>query len=271
MSWFKKLIGASVLSSLFFIAPERAIAEACVSCALFNTGGYNLYSLGQNMNSLSSCLPAVTYQPQTMVVPVYLSNPSLFLSSFQSPTYWGGSCGTFTQSCGGFYDTIGLNGYGTSQTTPLINSQLLQLIQNQNILLSQLNNPYSTNPYYGGGSSYVTPTYPNYPIYPSYPSYPSYPNYPIVPTPPLVTTTPSYPYDNTVPYPTTPGLPYGGCDNITVPCPQPGVNTYTNPSVGGGTSTNPFIPSGPSYAPNLGYDSVPPNHYQVPRGVRRFR
>lgn len=256
MNWIKKILGASILTSLFFIAPETAQAEMCVSCGLINTGGYNLYSLGQNMGSLSQCLPATT----PMVVPTYLSNPSAFLSSFSTPTYsWGGNCGTFTQSCGSTYDTVGWNGCGTLPVMPSVNNQLMQLIAYQTSILNQYSNPYSggyfpgTNP---GGPITIQP-YPLPTVYNPYNPYnPGLPG----------TTPPILPYDNSVPFPTSPGLTYGGCDNITVMCPQPGVNPYYPP---GGT-TNP-TPYEPTYDPNVGTGSVPPNLYQIPRGFRTHR
>lgn len=264
MNWFKKIIGASILTSLFFLAPETAKAEVCVLCGVMNTGGYNLYSLGQSMNSLSSCLP----QAQ---VPTYLSNPGAFLFSLSpSPSVsWGGGCGTFTQNCNSCYSNVGLNGYGNYSTTPLVNSQLIQLINYQNLLLNQIALGNSSNPMYSQNPVY--PSYPSYPSSPTYPSYPTYPISPVGPSPSVVPAFPSYPYDNSSPYPTTPGLPYGGCDNITVMCPQSGINTFENTFPGtnnSGPSTVPFVPSAPTYNPDIGYGSLPPNHTQIPRGLK---
>jgi hypothetical protein len=258
MNWFKKILSASILTSLFFLAPETAQAETCIACGLMNTGGYNLYSLGQSMNSLSSCLPSV---------PIYLSNPTAFLFSAAPTLSWGGGCGSFTQSCTPSYDSVGFNGYGSYSATPVINSQLLQLINYQNLLMNQVTS----------GPSTLYPQYPTYPSYPSYPSYPTYPTYPVYPSSPvgsnpsIVPAFPTSPYDNSAPFPTTPGVAYGGCDNITVMCPQSGVNTFENTfpvSSNPGTSTVPYVPSVPIYNPDIGYGSLPPNHYQIPRGLK---
>lgn len=289
MNWIKKIIGASVLTSLFFIAPPEAFAETCGGCGLYNTGGYNLYVLGQNLNSVATCAaPMAVSTP--MVVPTYLSNPSAYLSSFATPTFYGspsfamgGGCGTFTQSCGSCYDTLGLGGYGTLPMQPSIDSQLLQLISYQNGVLNQLNNPLL-------GTYPSTPSYPNYsynpyyppmnPISPIAPYYP--PTGPISPTPysPIAPymppTTPVSPYDNSLPFPTTPSLPYGGCDNITVMCPQSGVNTFENTfpngsGSGGSGGSNPDLVPLPSYQPSIGAGSLPPNYYQIPRGLKAHR
>jgi len=279
MSWIKKIIGASVLTSLFFIAPEKALAETCGSCGLYNTGGYNLYVLGQNLNSVATCaMPTQVVTP--MAVPVYLSNPTGYLSSFTGS----GGCGTFTQSCGSCYDTLGLGGYGTLPTTPSIDSQLFQLISYQNVLLNQMNNPML-------GSYPVAPavTYPNYPYNPYNPYNPYIPvspyQSPITPTPPYIPTTPAIPpvtnpFDNSVPFPTTPSLPYGGCDNVTVMCPQPGVNTFENTFPGGSGSssgsgsiggTDPNLVPVPTATPSISAGSLPSNQYQIPRGFRTHR
>jgi hypothetical protein len=278
MSWIKKIIGASILTSLFFIAPEKALAESCGGCGLYNTGGYNLYVLGQNLNSVATCaMPTQVASP--MVVPVYLSNPSGYLSSFTGS----GGCGSFTQSCGSCYDTLGFGGYGTLPMTPSIDSQLFQLISYQNVLLNQLSNPVL-------GSYPTTPSvYPNYPYNPYVPPVspfntgsPYSPIAPYIPTNPSISTGPSippvtYPYDNSVPFPTTPSLPYGGCDNITVMCPQSGVNTFENtfPGGSGGSGsvggTVPDLVPLPTYTPSIGSGSLPSNQYQIPRGLRRHR
>ncbi|NBX77065.1 MAG: hypothetical protein EBQ92_10960 [Proteobacteria bacterium] len=270
MSWIKKIIGASVLTSLFFIAPEKALAETCVSCGLYNTGGYNLYVLGQNLNSVVSCaMPTQVASP--MVVPVYLSNPTGYLSSFTGS----GGCGTFTQSCGSCYDTLGFGGYGTLPMTPSIDSQLFQLISYQNVLLNQLSNPVL------GSYPTLPTTYPNYsynpsvpPVYPFNPFNPYSPVGPYLPSGPTIPSIPTNPYDNSIPFPTTPSLPYGGCDNVTVMCPQPGVNTFENTFPGGsgssgGTVTD-LVPL-PTYTPSIGAGSLPSNQYQIPRGLRRHR
>jgi hypothetical protein len=201
-----------------------------------------------------------------MVVPVYLSNPSGYLSSFTGS----GGCGSFTQSCGSFYDTLGFGGYGTLPMTPSIDSQLFQLISYQNVLLNQLSNP-------------VLGSYPTAPsVYPNYPFNPGGPYSPIapyIPTSPTIPSIPSAtnPYDNSVPFPTTPSLPYGGCDNITVMCPQSGVNTFENtfPGGSGGSGsvggTVPDLVPLPTYTPSIGSGSLPSNQYQIPRGLRRHR
>ncbi|NBT59954.1 hypothetical protein EBT16_14355, partial [bacterium] len=208
----------------------------------------------------------------SMVVPVYLSNPSAYLSSFATPTFYSspslsgvGNCGTFTQSCGSCYDTLGMSGYGTLPMTPSIDSQLLNLISYQNVLL---------------GSFPTTPTYPNYsynplipPVYPPlFP--PTNPTFPITPNPYFPPLTPVSPYDNSVPFPTTPSLTYGGCDNITVMCPQPSVNTFENTFPGGSGSsggTSPDLVPLPTYQPSIGTGSLPPSYYQIPRGLKAHR
>lgn len=280
MSWFKKIIGASILTSLFFLAPETVQAEMCGSCGLYNTGGYNLYSFGQNLNNVATaCAPTVT----AVAVPLYLSQPANYLFA-SSPSFyntgsagWGGSCGTFTQSCGSCYDTMGMGGYGSYSGNSLVDVQLLNLISYQGSLLNQINNPLlPSNPY--SPISPYNPYNPYNPVNPMNPYFPVTPN-PITsgPTPPG-TITYTNPYDNSVPFPTTPSLSYGGCDNITVMCPQPGIQTYTNtppsspiyqPTLTGGTTT--VSPYSPSYVPTTGSGALPPNRYQVPRGFTTHR
>ncbi|NDG27880.1 MAG: hypothetical protein EB120_11985, partial [Proteobacteria bacterium] len=245
MNWFKKIIGATILTSLFFIAPEQAQAEMCSSCGLYNTGGYNLYSFGQNLNSIASACAPVTVPIQ---VPVYLSNPTQYLFSFSSPTFtssspsygWGGGCGTFTQSCGSCYDSVGLGGYGSYSGVNPVDIQLLNLITYQNGILNQLSNPVipglGTGPTYPNPYSPISPVGPSPfypPVYPPvYPTDPYNPGNPITSLPIGLGTGPTspVPYDNTIVPPSSNPLPYGGCDNITVMCPQPGIQTYTNPS-----------------------------------------
>jgi hypothetical protein len=285
MSWLKKIIGASILTSLFFIAPETVQAEICGTCGLYNTGGYNLYSFGQNLNTVATaCAPTAT----AVAVPVYLSQPVNYLFA-SSPSFyttgasgWGGGCGTFTQSCGSCYDTMGMSGYGSNPGNGLVDIQLLNLISYQGGLLNQLSNPYTSigtgpvspyNPY-----SPIAPSIPFSPYNPYIPYNPLIPN-PITSGPTLPgTVTSSNPYDNSIPFPTTPSLSYGGCDNITVMCPQPGIQTYTNtptgptiytPSISGGTPT--VSPNSPSYVPTTGSGALPPSRYQVPRGFTTHR
>lgn len=269
MNWLKKLIGASILSSLLIIAPERAQAEMCVSCGLYNTGGYNLYSFGQSMNSLASCampvnVTAIPVSP-ALVVPSYLSNPTGFLNSFATPSYasfpsssFGGGCGTFTQSCGSSYDTLGFAGCGTLPMVPSIDSQLLNLINTQNILLTQLSNPFSTSPF---GTSPYSGGFPGYGGYSTPPGGFFPPSMPF-PSSPITS------YDNSIPFPTTPSLPYGGCDNITVMCPQPGVNSFENTFPGGSPGATPGFPQ---FSPELGVGSLPPDQNLIPRGFKAHR
>lgn len=272
MNWLKKLIGASIFCGLLLVAPKKSQAESCISCGLYNTGGYNLYSFGQSMNSLASCAVPMTVTAipvsTALVVPSYLSNPTGFLNSFASPSYtsvpsysYGGSCGTFTQSCGSSYDTLGFAGCGTLPMTPSIDTQLIQLLNTQNILLTQLSNPLFNSPYG------MPPSYGSLPGYGGLPGYGTNPGGFFPPSIPFPSS-PITSYDNSIPFPTTPSLPYGGCDNITVMCPQPGVNSFDNTFPGG----NPGIPpSFPEFSPELGVGSLPPDQNLIPRGFKAHR
>jgi len=260
MNWIKKLISASVLTSLLLVVPEKAQAEMCGSCGLFNTGGYNLYAFAQNVNTLASCAAPVSIS----AVPVYLSNPTAFLNSFATPSFaaypspsYGGICASFTQSCGSCYDNLGLGGYGTSPLMPSVDNQLIQLISYQNNLLNQLSNPYL-----GGLISNPPLTIQPYP-YPSPITFNPYGPGGGIPSFP-----PSSPFDNSVPFPTTPSLPYGGCDNVTVMCPQSGWNSFDNVFPGGSPGAT---PSAPELSPELGVGSLPPNQNLIPRGFKAHR
>jgi hypothetical protein len=125
-SWLKKLFSASVLTSLFFIAPEKVQAESYLPSGLYNTGGYQLFSLAQNMNNVGYCvMPSTCGTPSLPTVPVVSIPPLYIQPSYGSSVGWGGNCGTFTQSCAPIYATTGFGGCGTLPAQPPITYQPL--------------------------------------------------------------------------------------------------------------------------------------------------
>jgi len=126
MNWFKKLIGASVLTSLFFIAPEKVQAESYLPSGLYNTGGYQLLSLAQNVGNLSYCaLPSTCSPVSILPAPSPVMSIPSFVSGIGWGGGWGGNCGTFTQSCAPIYATTGFGGCGTLPVPPPITYQPL--------------------------------------------------------------------------------------------------------------------------------------------------
>lgn len=207
--WLKKLFSASVLTSLFFIVPEKVQAESYLPSGLYNTGGYQLFSLAQNMNNVGGfcVVPSTCGTSPLPTVPVF-NIPSFYNQpTFGSSMGWGGNCGTFTQSCAPVYATTGFGGCGTLPISPPITIQPFQ-----------------------------PPTLTYLPVMSmGIPSYTSVSSIPM-------------PYDNSYLSPGTLPLSYGGCNNFVVACAQPSVNPYTQmfpPSPftgsGGGVGTGPGV------------------------------
>lgn len=275
---------------LGFIISDLALG--CGGCSgngyqgAYSTGGYNLYTFATDVYTIVD----TTYYaaiPSSGVSNISLIGNNLCLNS---PSLFG--------------QTIDPN-------SQLINQLLInQINQNaaQMCMVSGMCNPI--NPYlpsYGsfpGGPIAIPPVagIPFSPFYPPIvtPSFPSDPNSPYSPISPYNPFTPSYPPSIPPPNP----LPYGGCDNIVVMCPQgpitpPGSPGYSWPQFpnfnypgwpnnggtspvpppnqnysGPGTPTTPSIPEvpySPSYDGSTHDSPQPPIRFELPRGGRPIR
>ena len=237
----------------------------CGYDGMYDVGGYNLYSFGADM------YPILSYD----------------YSGYDYGYNYGGSCGSFSSYCGSCYDTTYLtdsylpsNSYSSSNTQ-LINQLLISQINNNSLQLCLTfgicNSGTSINP---NGIPGINPTMPISP-YPPTTQFPpmGFPPgmTPIDPGfyPPITQMPPPGVIPFSPPPPTT--IPYGGCDNIIVMCPQGPINRpLPIPGVPNLPPYNPGTPGGvtpgttPSYPPgytNTGTVDQAPNRYRVPRGA----
>lgn len=283
-----KAILVALLS--FLISPN---VFACGLCSgngyvgAYSTGGYNLYSFTNDIYAIVD----TTY---------YAALPS-----------YGGGCGSLLTGCNSCSSSPSLYGSsGSNPDTQLINQLLInQINQNttQMCVASGMCNPI--NPYLPvyGSSPIMTPSMPPVAGVPYVPYLPPVvtPNFPNDPYSPYNPNNPYNPYysSNSPSTPPSSQLPYGGCDNVVVMCPQgpvtppgsPGFNwpqfpnyPYTNWPNSGGTTTitypspnSPSVPgSGTVTSPEPGFSYTPtyqggsqtlpqsPLRYQAPRGSR---
>jgi len=277
------------------MASERALA--CGGCSgngyvgAISTGGYNLYTFATDVYTIVD----TTYYA---VAPNYggISGISLIGNNpcFNTPSLFG-------------------QNQGMDPSTQLMNQMLInQINQNtaQMCMVSGMCNPI--NPYlpsYGNfpGGPITIPPMAGIPFAPYYPPtvtpyFPTDPMSPYSPISPYNPFTPSYPPV----IPPSTQLPYGGCDNIVVMCPQspiyppgssnpgwpgfpnfnyPGWPNFGGPGSGAGTSpapqnpgpgtvvppVDPGVPYTPSYEGGTHDSPQPPIRHQLPRGVRAIR
>lgn len=260
------------LSSLGF-----ANCDYCEWGGLQATGGYNLFNFGLNLYS------GLDY--------------SYGSSGYDS---WGGSCGTLISSCGGGYSAPGLYGNnwgpysGGGDYAFLIDIQISPIASGS---CGGYNSGCGGNIDVGCGVGYCSPSgstwvpdipnpfltpnmpFPGSPMLPPYGGGPTYPPFSQSPFPPY--SQPPYAGPTFPPYPPTGGIPgpgypsnplpsppryippYGGCDDIFVPCPRGPVGRnnppgYPPPSTG---------PQSPNYPPRVEVIPVNPDRGKVPRGI----
>lgn len=297
-----KLFGSTLIALFLVLSLNTGKAFACGDYCdyggAYATGGYDLYSFSLDLYTIADY-------------------------SYSSYDY-GGSCGTFS-GCGSCYDVglmSGYSGLNNYYNNGLIDWEISSITNQLNQYIQMQNNPFMGGGYPGIGGGYPgmtnnfgnfpgiygsgypgigggypgfpgMPTFPTYPPTTNFPTYPTYPTFPTYPSLPPVTTFPTYPTTPTTPTlptpPTNTPPPYGGCDNIIIPCPSgtvtrpqtlptPVTTTYNNPFTPhtvNPTPTNnhnPIVPTQPTapevYQPSNTTTDSTPIRYKVPRGVR---
>ncbi len=247
---------------VFLLATGQSRAIACGdSCGdwsgLYNTGGYNLYNFGVDMYN------TMDY------------GSSQYDMGYDSGS-WGGSCGMLVSGCGSGYDT---SSYTVTIDTYTTLAGLCGGGCSSGYDFNSYGSPYNdpsifTNPFIPPTNPFVQPS-PFAPIAPSVPTpfFPPISNNPMgpigpmfppvgmmPPTIPPVTFNPYNPGGITPPpnFPGAPGLPWGGCDNIIVMCPQ-SPPTWGPPNGPGG--------AGGTFTPYTNTTPVTPVRIKIPRGV----
>ncbi len=236
----KRAVAIVVVACGIYSFTSKAEFEISPWNGLYNTGGYNLLTFGNNLYDLSN----------------YFNN-YYWPSGIDS--YWGGSCGSFFSSCYSPYDSLGLFGFNENWFDLNINIDI-------NLLLS----PFLYGGYCGYGGSYLCGcgsnlynnqfcgSFQNY-----LGSFPYNNNY-LFPYYNWTNTGQNYgwfdwnssflPINIGINYPVSVPV-WGGCDNIFIPC---------------ASSTNPYYNTTPivqQYSPYYNYVPTEPLRYQIPRGA----
>lgn len=240
----------------------------------YSTGGYNLYAFTTDLYAIVD----TTY---------YGALPN-----------YGSGCSTPLSGCNVCSSSTNLFGNSANPSNQLINQLLINQINQNTMQMCAVSgmcnpmNPYLPNPGSYPGIPPVIPPISGIPYSPYFPPAVT-PYFPNDPYSPLNPSAPYNPYFQTYPpnVPPTSQLPYGGCDNVTVMCPQGPVTTPGSPNFNlpqfpnfnfpqwpnSGGSTSPVNPPstvdpGFSYTPTYqgGTENVPqlPSRYQIPRGAR---